>query len=272
MSERRLTDEQARALWKRAAELQVAAQRDVGSSKAVQPVEQGDLSIEHVTAAAEGAGIDADFMRIAIAEQQLPDASELRHDEWQGRWLSRIVREPHSIERERVIAAQPEAVLSAVRATAASPVYQLMPENSIGKDRLSDAVFVYRITDATTFGSTMNFADGRVLLVMIRPHERGTLLRIRVPLFRRGVNLLATGISASLFGSGAAAALGGAASALGATALLMAAPVAAGAIAGGAFGVAGFRLVYRTAKQQGVSAIDLFMQAIAAEAETAVER
>lgn len=48
--------------------------------------------------------------------------------------------------------------------------------------------------------------------------------------------------------------------------------MAAGVIAGGAFGVAGFRLVYRTAKQQGVSAIDRFMQAIAAEAETAGER
>lgn len=275
MADQGLTDEQARALWQRAAELQAAAEHAAARARALQPVEQGDLTVEQVTAAAEGAGIDADFVRIAVAEQQLSDAEALRHDKWQGRWLQRIVQEQNVIERERVITAAPEDVLAAFRTVAASSAYQLMPESTVGRDPVRDAVFVYRLTHSnllnatsSSFSATMNFADARVLLVMVRPHERGALIRIRVPLYRRGTNLGLSGFSAALFGTAGGGALGWGAVALGASALVAAAPVAIGAAAGGAFGVAGFRAMYRSATKQATTAVDMLLQAVAVEAGT----
>ena len=47
-----------------------------------------------------------------------------------------------------------------------------------------------------------------------------------------------------------------------------AAPVAAGVAAGGAFGFAGFRTMYRSATKQAATAIDMLLQAVAVEAGT----
>lgn len=267
MTTPRLTDEQARALWRRAAELQAAAERASSQQKALQPVDQGELSIEQVTAAAEGAGIDPEFVRIAVAERGLPDADALRHDDWRGRWLQRLMREPHVIEEERVIQATPAAVLSAFRSVAAAPSYQLMPERVVGEDPARDAVLVYRITKTDSFGSTLDFADARVLLVTIRPHERGAVLRLRVPLFRRGVNLFMTGLFATIFGGGGAGLAGGIAGTLGATALAFAAPVAAGVAAGGAVGVVAFRGIYRAVDRSARGVLRQLLNAVAVEAE-----
>ena len=268
MADPGLTDEQARALFQRAAELQAAAEHAATRARAFQPVQEGDLSVEQLTAAAEGAGIDAEFVRIAVAEQQLPDAEDLRHDSWQGRWLQRVVQEPNVIERERIIPAPPDEVLPAFRTVAASAAYQLLPESTVGSDPLRDTVFVYRLSHSTAFSTTMNFADARVLLVTVRPHERGAIVRIRVPLFRRALNLGLSGFSAALFGSAGGGALGWGAVALGASAVLAAAPVAAGVAAGGAFGFAGFRTMYRSATKQAATAIDMLLQAVAVEAGT----
>lgn len=266
MADPRLTDEEARALWKRAAQLQAAAENAATQSRMLEPVQRGELTVEQVTTAAREAGIDPEYVHIVVAEQRLPDFDALRHDTRRARLLGRIIREPHAFERERIIAADPATVLSAFRTVATSSTFQLMPENTVGTDPLRDGVLVYRITHGTQFGTTMDFADARVLLVRIRPHERGTRVRIRVPLFRRGVNLGAAAFSASLFGAGGGTLLGWAAASLGATALTLAAPVTAGVIAGAAFGTAGMRRMYRAARSGGERQIDLLLQAVAVEA------
>ena len=253
-------------MWRRAAELQAAAEHEAQQSRVVQRVDPGELSLEHVTEAARGAGINAEFVHLALAEQRLPDATDLGHHTWKARWLQRIVRGPHFIERQRVIGADPTAVIAAFRRVAASAAYGLTPESAVGADPVRDGVLVYRLDSSTTFGSTMNFADARVLLVSVRPHEGGTSLRIRVPLFRRGVNLVLGGVSGSLFGAGGVALGGTIASAVGASALLLAAPAAA---AGAGVGIVAFRALYRGAIRQGEKSVDRFLQTVAMEATSA---
>lgn len=263
----KLSDDQARALWRRAAELQAAAEQAAAQNRALQPAEEGTLSLEQVAAAAEGAGIDADFLRLAIAEQRLPESDALRHDHWTGRWLQRLMREPQAIERERVIAAEPQAVLAAFRSVAVSDRFQLQAEDVVGEDPVSDAVLVYRVGSAGALSGPMFLADGRVLLVTIRRHDGGTGLRVRVPLFGSGVNLLITGGTAGIFGGGAASAAGAIAVSVGAAAAVAAIPVTIGAAAGGMLGLSAFRRLYRWSRRQGSTAIEQLMQAVALEAE-----
>ncbi len=266
-SNRGLSDDEARELWRRAAEMQAAAEQAHAAGRALQPVEPGALSVAQVTAAAEGAGIHPDFVRVALAERRLPDAGELRHEHWTGRWLRRVIREPDTIECERIIGAAPQVVLAATRTIVTGHVYQLTAEDTTGDDPVRDGVLVYRIAGAgTTFGTTMNFADARVLLITIRPHEDGTRMRVRVPLFRRGTNLALTGATSGLLGAGGWAAGGAIGAALGAAALV--ALPAAGVLAGGALGVGAYRRAYRWARNQGTAAVTQLMQAIATEAQT----
>ena len=267
----RLSDDQARALWRRAAELQAAAEQAATQGRTLRPAEERTLSLEQVAAAAEGAGIDADYLRVAIAEQRLPDSHALRHDHWTSTWLQRLMRQPQAIETERVITASPEAVLTAFRAIAVSDRFLLQAEDVVGEDPIRDAVLVYRVT-AGGLAGPMFLADGRVLLVTIRPHENGTRVRVRVPTFASGFNLLLTGGSAGLFGGGVASAAGGIATSLGAAAAIAAIPVAAGAVAGGALGVAAFRRVYRWSRRQGSTGVEQLLQAVALEAEGRRER
>jgi hypothetical protein len=52
MADPRLTDEEARALWKRAAQLQAAAENAATQSRMLEPVQRGELTVEQVTTAA----------------------------------------------------------------------------------------------------------------------------------------------------------------------------------------------------------------------------
>jgi hypothetical protein len=266
----RISDEQARELWRRAAELQAAAER--GHQRALVSDTSG-LSLEQVAQAAEGAGIDPDYVRVALAEKQLPDADALDRDLWTARWLRRILREPDAIEQSRTIAASPSAVFAALRSVAAKPSFDLILESTIGSDPVRDAVLVYRLgSDDSNFQDNLDWADARVLLFTIRPEGDQTRIRVRVPLFRRGINLALTGGASTLLGAGgmtlgasASAALPAAITATAAFAML---PVALGGIAGAALGIGVYRGLYRWVYRDGAAAIGKLLQAIAMEAET----
>lgn len=261
-----MTDDEAQALWRRAVELQLASER--AETGVLQRA--GGMSLEQAVRAAEGAGIDPDHLRVAYAENRLPDADELGQDRWTGRWLDRVLREPQTIEATRTLAVGPADALRALEAVTSSDAYRLSREDVVGEDPLRDAVLVYRALEAGASGGSFQtglfLSDARVLLVTIRPHEGGSRIRIRAPLFRRGANLLLTGGSAGLFGGGSAGIAGSAATAMGAAGAVAAAPVAAGAVLGGALGVFAFRRVYRWARRKGVTSIDRLLRAVAAEA------
>src|SRR5690606_30803563 len=195
----RITDDEAKRLWQRAAELQEEAER-AASRGLNAPAEQTRLSLEHVTQAAEGAGINPTFVLMALAEQQLPDASEIRRESRQARWLRGLVSDIDSIEVSRLVRAPADAVIAALRAVAEKPAFNLLLENTVGvSDDPADRVLVFRAQyGVSEFGRATNMADVRVLIVSLRSVAEGTHVRVRAPLFRRGVNLTLAGIATAL--------------------------------------------------------------------------
>jgi hypothetical protein len=265
-----ISDEQARELWRRAAELQAAAERS--SDRTQLPERVTGLSLDQVAVAAEGAGIDADYVRLVLSEQQLPDADRIHRDLWTARWLRAILREPDAIEVARVIDAPPAEVLRALRSIAAKPAFDLMHEATIGEDPVRDAVLVYRM-GKSNFKDEMDWADARVFLFTIRPEGNRTRLRVRAPLYRRGVNLALTG-GTSMVTTWIGVSLGALAgnalpTALAASAALAVAPVAIGGLAGLLAGVGLYKALYRGVHRSGVQALNKLLHAIGAEAEHA---
>ena len=268
-------DDEAKRLWQRALELQDEAERSVSSRSLASQAGETRLSLEHVAEAAEGAGIHPDFVLMARAEEQLPDAAEIRRQNWRARWLRGTVSNEDAIDVSRLIAGRPASVVAAVKAVAAQPAFNMLLENTVGLvDDVVDRILVFRLQGGSgRFNTTLNFADVRVLLVTVRPVPGGTHLRIRAPLFRRGVNLSIAGVATTLGGVGGTwsgwtiAAL--AAGALGVTAgsaLLI--PAGLGALAGGAVGLGGFRSLYGGMVNQGRIAIMTFLNSVALEVES----
>ena len=267
MTSGRIPEEQARELWRRAAELQAAEQQ---RNERLLPAERatGGLSLEQVAAAAEGAGIDPDYVRVALAEQQLPDSDRIDQNLWTARWLRRLLRQPDMLEAQRSIAAPPARVLEALRVVAARPAFDMMNETMIGTDPLQDGVVIYRVSKSNDdFHRDINFADVRVLLFRIRADGEQTRLHVRAPLYRRGVNLALTGGAAGLAGWLGATA-GGALPVFAGSAALAVAPVALGGVVGTLLGVGAYRSLYRAFYQGGAGAIQRLLHAVAAEAET----
>jgi hypothetical protein len=229
------------------------------------------LSLEQVSAAAEGAGISADYVRLAHAELRLPDAAEIAPGRRSVRWARRLLDRAGAIEEGRSFAAPPARVLEAVRVVFTQPPFELVPEDSVGSDPLRDGVLVFRLgsKSSTQFHDDMNWADCRVVLAVIRPEGEGTRLTLRVPLFRRGINVALT----SAFSAGGAwggGAIGTAAAALvAAPAALLVLPVIAGAVAGGAFGFGTYRGIYRWATGGGEAAVRRLLQAVALHVQSA---
>jgi hypothetical protein len=121
------------------------------------------------------------------------------------------------------------------------------------------------------FAGKLDLADVRVLIVTVRAAEQASRIRVRAPLYRRGINLVVTGASAGLGGAGGwwgGASLGGViAGALGGAATALLAPAVFGAVAGGAAGLAAYRAVYRSVVRGGDAALRGLVDAVAARAE-----
>jgi hypothetical protein len=232
------------------------------------------LSLEQVSAAAEGAGIDPDFVRFALAERRLPDAENLRRERGRVRWVQRfLAHKADAIDVATIIHATPQRVLESVRSVFPKPPFELMLEDNLGDDPIKDGVLVYRLQESeseSSFQSDMDIADARVLLVTIRPEGEVTRLRMRVPLFRPGINLaLGTG-TAGLAGAGGAwggTTVGGALGGLiGVAAAGLVVPVM-GALVGTVAGVAIYRRFFRWAIRTGESALQRLTRAVTVEAE-----
>jgi hypothetical protein len=268
-----ISEEQARELWQRALELQNAAERSKPDPHALITSDQNDLSLDQVATAAEGAGIDPDYVRMALAERQLPDADRIDPQLWTARWVKRILREADAIEETRFIAASPAQVVAALKTVSIRPEFELIHEAVIGDDPARDGVLVYRlpIKNDTSFHQNLNFTDARVLLFAIRPDGEGTRVRLRMPLFRRGINLALLGGASGLAGLGGMSAgtavVGSLAGVIGATAVVAMVPIVAGA-AGAVLGVGAFRSLYRWGVGSGRSSALRLLQAVEAEAES----
>lgn len=275
--EPRFEHDEARELWRRAAELQLAAEQESQKRAALTPPNPDGLSLEQVAEAASGAGIDPDYVVMAVAERHLPDSELIRRDRWTARWLRRLVRGVDEVQVSVTFEETPQSVLAAFRSVAATSAFEMEHEETLGDDPARDGVLVYRLAgtwgQSSKFHSEMELADARVLIVTIRPEGNGARLRIRVPMFRRGLNLaLATGFTGGLGAGGSfgGAAAGGAIAGLVGTAsiALVAAPAVVGAALGGAVGLAGYRKLYHWARGMGDTALKRLVKAIRLEVQT----
>jgi hypothetical protein len=272
----RIPEKEARKLWQRAIELQETAERKQGPGRALAAPDADGYSLQQIVEAAHGAGINPEYVRLAVAEARLPDAADFDRSRWTARWHRVLVGTADVLDVEGHVATPPARAVAAFRAVVATPAFALVLADRVGKDPPLDGVLVYRI-DPPTFGGgnfhgAMVVADAKVILVTARPSEGGTMLRLRLPLREHGVNLGITGALAT--GGGAAGAAGGVsaggalAAALGTTSLaVIAGPAVIGAVAGGVLGIGAFRSLSHWGRRKGVIAVRQLLQTVALEAE-----
>src|SRR5690606_6648841 len=123
--EPRYSEEEAAAIWRRAARLQMeAAQRleERSRSLVVRPVGEelprigGSMRQSDVEAAAQEAGISPEYVQLAQAELRAQSGSGETLEGWEDRAATRFLRTgERSIEVSRLVAAPVEAVLAAMR-------------------------------------------------------------------------------------------------------------------------------------------------------------
>jgi hypothetical protein len=228
---------------------------------------ESGLSLDQVTAAAEGAGIDAEYVRLALAERSLPESSVAHQNRVQVlRALTGA--ESDALEQSAAIRAAPERVLEVVRSMLTRSPYELKLENTLGDDP-TKSVLVYRIVQGmhkkfgiggfnSPFQTDANLADGRALLITVRPDPAGARLSVRMPLFRPAQNLLFFTLSGI-----AGVSLGSVLPPDTVPLLLQGLLGAAGLIAG----VASYRAVYRWALGKGERAMVRLLRDVKGEAE-----
>ena len=288
MSDRRISEEQAQRIWRRAAELQATAAERAELRKRnalARPDDPAtdDLSLSDVEAAAVEAGIGSEFVHAAIAEVEGESAVQPNPGGWVSRTTARLLGQPPRIlETSRVIAASPEEVYSSMQRIFPNPPFGLILRDTMGADLFTDGVLVFETEYAharTSFEWQMEFGDVKRILVTMRRvpgRQDATEVTARAPLGRLGLNLTLCGGFTGAGGSGGA--IAGAAvapeliGALGAGGILASAVVAASAVitgvAAGGLVLAGYRALYRWGMRHGLTGIESLLQALAVDIRT----
>jgi hypothetical protein len=261
-----LTEEQARALWQRAAQLQADAadRRDDRTRLLATGEEPPDAAIHvsDVETAGQEAGIDAQFIRLARAET-IADGAKPMSPRW-DRLTNRLLgNDRRVIEITRTFAAPPPRLLDTIgRVFPANPYYLNLVE-TLGEPG-AGGVMVFDITRrseaSTSFSWDMLLADIKQLLIMVRPaadrNDATEIVLVASLNYARRLNLGVSGVFTTLGASGGAAAgaaVGAAALGLGVLAILPAIAAGAGTAA---LTVAGYRPLYRWGLGRGTRALE----------------
>ena len=262
-----MNEDDAKAIWLRAAELQAeaavkseAATRQL--TEAVDRSSDGDgISPEVVRAAAVEAGIGSEFVELALAERDSGLAPPKKLTGWKDRSATRLLgTDERRIDVSRVIEAAPAEVLAVMQRILPNPPYSIVLRDTVGADPLNGATLLFEVPkisamNYTTFSYKMAWADLKELRFTLRPRADGahTEVSIHVPLHHsRRVNWIAsvalTGTSAGFGGLLTGAVVAKSAVLVGAA---VAAPFVAGAVATGALGAWGMRAAYRAGLRKG---------------------
>ena len=268
----KLTEEEARWILRRAAELQLRAADSAARENLPVPVERNEgLAPGDLTSAAVEAGIGAEYVQQALAElgseQALPG-----HGKALQRYGSIVVGKPFdAIEAERTIPREPADVYESLLRIFLAPPFHLVLSDSIGADPLIDGVLVFdserSAFGGTNFQSRLYMGDVSRLYVTLRAAPAGACrVHIRAPLERRRLNVFLS----SLFtlGSGTFGGIaGGGIAAVAAASLAL--PIATALLGAGA-GVSGYRAIYRACVRGARDALDQLLGTLAAEAHLGV--
>ena len=267
-----LSEEQAHALWRRAAQLQAEA-ADRKEAKARLLAGSGDqaeqaIHVTDVERAGVEAGIAPEFMRLARAETMAHGSKPMspRWERFTDRFLGNARR---TIEISRTFDVPPRQVLDTMgRVFPANPYYLNVIE-TLG-DPAAGGVMVFDITRraeaSTSFSWDMLLSDIKQILVTLQPAEDRTdatdVVVVASLNYSRRLNLGVGGVFAGVAGfAGASAgtAVGMGILGLGALAAL---PAVAGAVGGATLLAAGYRPMYRWGIGRGQHALEGLLRAV----------
>lgn len=283
MSRTRVTEEEARRLWERAAQLQEQARRQLEGQVDGPPADTsvpGEFDLEHVRQAAVEAGIDASFVDSAWTESQVgvrPARPALDR-----RITAFLGRDDGSLEVSRIIEAPPADVLEAVLEVATSDRCRLQPLDWVGGHPLEGGALVFKPspTNYTTgmgttgIGKAAMWADIKEFVFRFRDLGDGrTEVRVRSSLEHSRklgfwVGLPVVGIASA----GAGLAVAGLVSLLGVAVPVLAGAGAAGVAAGWWGSIKGYRAAYGYGLSVGRTGIDELLQQIAVHLRTRLRR
>lgn len=268
-----LTEEEARDLWHRAAELQAkAAQRLEERSLELAPRESDARSpdgyaLDHVRKAAVDAGISPEFIDQALAEAAVEGAVVKRAPDG---ILTRVFlgKVDEEVELSRVIQNPPEEVYAAMQRIFPGAPYHLSLVDTEGDDPLNGAVLVFDVPKLMsgqdmTFAYEMAYGDFKRFYVALRPlgeDDSRSELTIRSPLGpSKKIGLMAgAGLTAAL------TLLGGLIA--GETAGPAAGWATMATVAG--LGTWGWRAVYRYGIRRSAKAVEALLGAVASDIQT----
>ncbi len=287
----RISEEQARALWRRAAELQAEAARRLEARSrqlaprgdATDPAEVEGYRLEDVRAAAEEAGISPEFVDHALVEarsETLVAGTREQRSVVADRFLG---NPPLTLEVSRVIRAPAQEVYAAMQRILPKRPFRLSLVDHHGADPLDGGVLVFKTpaysytptTADQSFAYEMALADLKQLLFSLRRMDTSppsTELTVRASMTHSHKLALwvggsVSGVFASLggVGGGFVGAAAGVGLGIGG---LAAGAAAAGFLAGGTVAMLGWRRLYRWGLGRGEKAIRNLIGSIAVDIET----
>ena len=286
MTDRNLSEDQARALWERAARLQAeaAAQDMAPVAPEAEPAAVGDYTLDVVRKAATEAGIGAEFVEQAL--QEFAPAGEMprKSDEWADRLLGDEVR---MVRVSRVIDKPLAEVFEAMRRVLPNSPFGLSLTGITGGDPLEGGIMSFEVPNATGMGGSgaatskaifgiRHWADIPEVRFRIRPIHDGdkperTEIECSASLSHaRRMNFWA-GVSVSGVLGVLTAAIGGAVAAatLGPAAIALKVGVVGGFGLGGYAGSRrAWRPVYRYGQNKGREGIERLLDAIVVDMQT----
>jgi hypothetical protein len=269
-----------RAIWERATELD-RARTAPHDGEAFLPAEPSAPSLPELLEVAREVGISIDSVLLSVAEGRLSDAEDLRPRRESPLWHRFLIEVRDALEVSLHLPLTPSDALEVVDAAMARPDYRMALEDRVGGEGDAPSVSVFRnpggTLESSSFRDTLHLCDGRVVVVaIVSDPGGGSMLRLRMPLYERGMNLSlggGAGVLGGAVGVSAGAAAGEAVvSALtaGAAGLLplalVVAPAVLGAYGGFGLGVAGFRRLQRWGFGKGQTALNGLARVLELEA------
>lgn len=278
-----LSEDEARSIWQRAAELQAEAATRIRERYQADPASRGDRPVSDgyrfrdVEAAAREAGIGPEFVALAVAERrdQRSVVAARASDREERQWSRMLGTEVRTLSAVAVIPATPPQVLAAIGEVFGQFPYGMALRDTIGGHPLDGGVLVFDVPRLSTgkmvgpqgismFAYRMTQIDLAILNVTLRAlPQGGTEVRcygdLRPGLKKnwaadRGIAVGVGVVGAGLAGAAAAGALG-----LG---LLAFGPALAGAAGCSALALACYRWVYRNALGQSVEELQGLLAAL----------
>ncbi len=197
-----------RSLWERAAELD-RQRASAGEGGLRSPANARELSVAELLEVGREVGISPDSVLLSVAEGRLPDGNELRPRRESPLWHRLLVEIRDALEVPLHLAVPPGVALQLLDEVMERQEYRMTLEDRIGTDADEAWVSVFRnaggdgLFQGSDFHGTLHLTDGRVLVVAVLPDaDGGSRVRIRMPLYERGVNLTFSGASGGLAGAG----------------------------------------------------------------------